>query len=213
MYLKRILPAITPQASSTPAAWYGTAYAAYRAKGAASYAASLLNLVNPLTYTLAPDMSGPHVNCPPDWSAGIGWTFTAANYDNLVIPAHTINQNTSMVVKYANSATFGGHQASWFGLLPPNGFCWGAGGWKPTTFSASGIKAIIGNSCYEGATLKSQYTDSNWSDSVLVGLCCRVGVASQPDWWADGVIEAVALYNHRLTESEYSALLTAMAAI
>lgn len=47
--------------------------AAYQAKGAASYAASLVNLANPGTYNLASGVA-------PDFNSASGWTFDTSRY-------------------------------------------------------------------------------------------------------------------------------------
>ena len=50
-----------------------TCVAAYQPKGAASYAASLVNLANPGTY----DATAP--GTAPDWASGTGWDFSVSN--------------------------------------------------------------------------------------------------------------------------------------
>lgn len=74
--------------------------AAYKAKGAASYAASKINLANPGTYDAADGAAF------PSWAAATGWTFngTTQYLDTGVVPVN--DQTWSMIVKY-NSYTTG----------------------------------------------------------------------------------------------------------
>lgn len=85
--------------------------AAYQAKGAASYAASKVNLANPGTYNLA-DGTG-----YPTWNATDGWVFDGVD-DILRMTSKPVALSWSFLVKYSdgsfvtgndNAAVFSGH--------------------------------------------------------------------------------------------------------
>ena len=92
-----------PSASAGIANWWDpnnvglSCVGAYRAKGAASYAASLVNNVTPGTYDLVEG------NGAVPWAAATGWGFVAASlqyFDTGLIPAN--DQSWSALVQYAN---------------------------------------------------------------------------------------------------------------
>jgi len=77
---------------------------AYQPKGAASYAASIVNLANPGTY----DAADPYAN-PPSWNTSTGWGFTGSLGTNVLSTGYTpSNGNVTMICQYtgANSPAF-----------------------------------------------------------------------------------------------------------
>ena len=68
--------------------------AAYQAKGAASYAASKVNLANAGTYNLADIVA-------PSWSAGTGWMFNGTNTALLASSYTSINTPFTVLVRGA----------------------------------------------------------------------------------------------------------------
>ncbi len=68
--------------------------AAYQPKGAASYAASLVNLANPGTYNAAAGNA-------PDWDASNGWMFVKANSNYLKTNINPVD-GWSVTVRYSN---------------------------------------------------------------------------------------------------------------
>lgn len=66
--------------------------AAYQAKGAASYAASLVNLANPGTYNATEGTA-------PDWAAGTGWTFNGTT--QFLISSVKVGSGYSFAIRYS----------------------------------------------------------------------------------------------------------------
>ena len=67
--------------------------AAYQPKGAASYAASLINLANPGTYDATAGVA-------PTWAAGTGWSFDGTQW---LSSGYDANVNTcSIIARFAN---------------------------------------------------------------------------------------------------------------
>ena len=71
--------------------------AAYQAKGAASLAASYVNLANPGTYDAAPGVA-------PTWVSGTGWTFNGSNQylETGIVPDN--DQSWSVFCQFDNGA-------------------------------------------------------------------------------------------------------------
>lgn len=107
--------------------WYmlvGTPLAAYQPKGAASQAASYINVVNPGVHDLT-------VGNAPAWAANTGWTFTRASSHYLIstiVPA----TGYSVLVQISGGVPGGGNaycalgcsqsgSSRFFGLFPNNG--------------------------------------------------------------------------------------------
>jgi hypothetical protein len=88
------------RATTVQASWWlsggisaANCIAAYQAKGAASYAASLVNLANPSTYDLT-------TAAAPTWNTATGWTDDdASKYLLSGLTWHTVN---TVIIKFAN---------------------------------------------------------------------------------------------------------------
>jgi len=80
--------------------------AAYQPKGAASYAASKINLANPGTHNLVDGAAW------PAWAAGTGWTFAGAGpnqwLDSVTLFPDTTAQAWSLACQFANGVFVGG---------------------------------------------------------------------------------------------------------
>ncbi len=68
----------------------------YQPKGAASYAASKINLANPGTYDAADGAAF------PTWSSQIGWTFVGASSQYLTTGYIPADQNHSLIIRFCN---------------------------------------------------------------------------------------------------------------
>lgn len=94
---------LTPSITPTPdALWWlaggvdqGDVWGAYRAKGAASYSAALVNLNDPVTHTLA-------VVGAPTWTASMGWQGDQARH--LTSVGARVNERWSVVLRVQDSA-------------------------------------------------------------------------------------------------------------
>jgi hypothetical protein len=82
------------RSAGVPAAeWYDGAIAAYQPKGAASLAASYVNLANPGTYNAAPGVA-------PSFDAATGWGFTTTQF---LITGVRMFQPYSVIMRYSGA--------------------------------------------------------------------------------------------------------------
>lgn len=187
--------------------------AAYKAKGAVSYAVSKGNLARPGTYDLTDG------SAYPAWAADTGWTFTAANNQRLVIGGGTgptlkpftlvagINRSTDAAARslIGGSAVNGiqirlgadhklamlkeGVGAIVTGSLPVPA----ALAVISLYYSAAGVCGIYVNSALDSSSTNDQTITS---DSDLIGT-----VLTGAQSWG-GVVTALTLYDTVLTASQ-----------
>lgn len=221
----RILrPVFDPGLAVAPPWWLvagKTCVAAYQAKGAASLAASYINLANPGTYDAAPGVA-------PTWDAATGWTFngTTQYLDTAVVPANGF----SALARFSNR-----------GNLGP---MWGTADFDDGT--RFGCAAESGNESWNVQTYLAGRAYQNWGygQHLVAGTIAVAGQygyvngavsgteipgwtapATQPIWicrggngvWATQYgmyyIQAVAIYSATLTAGEVAAVSAAMAAL
>jgi len=196
--------------------------AAYQPKGAASYAASLVNLTGNTDYDATEGIA-------PYWDSTNGWDFLATNNPKHlwtgITPAN--DQTWSMIVKFDNSAvntsqamagcinTAG--SSSIFYLCPRRGSAddhiYGNGGLALVgTRQASGVMAICGANGYLNAELQGTVStgwDAVGIEIAIGGINYRSG-AGKTFYTAssfDGRIQAMAIYS-----SDVSAHITQLTA-
>ena len=203
--------------------------AAYAAKGAASYAASKVNLVSPGTYDLTEVSTG----ASPSWSAARGWyTWIGKVFDTGIYPGIGTWTVICSVANCTNpppvfSAVFGATgivlgvrkyllfaiQTNYGGAGPryyaPNG----------TTvlepfISSSAVYAIAGQTAYKNGVLATALMGT----PTMADLSLKIGAYQEPDssnclgrFYAD--ICAFAVYNTTLSAAQVAAVSAAMAAI
>ena len=201
--------------------------AAYQPKGAASYAASKVNLVNPGTYNLTDGANF------PAWDTAIGWTFTRANSEYLTIGGGTgpLLKPTTMMVRFikADSGTSRTFFASVNGNASYHMLITGAN--KITvnsqntaaigtstsiyddanahvvafTYSSAGVYAFYENGVIDG---------TNTNDQAITRDIEQIGASGAPGVECyGGVIESMVIYNIALTATQIVAVGSAMAAI
>ena len=193
-----------------------TAVVAYQAKGAGSYAASLVNLANPGTHDLIEGNA-------PDWDAATGWRFIPANGDYLTSCNH--NLAPYFVVRYAGAAAADRDvvgcrlQPNLVGIRPNfASYSWAANGsisvydnvyrWNPAT--TTGVVAMQDKKVWVNGTLKLTFANS----MVPVSKAMRIG-GTNGDYRVtvfDGYILAYAGYT-TITEDQMLAVSAAMAAL
>ncbi len=193
---------------------------AYQAKGAASYAASKVNLAQPGTYNATEGVA-------PSWAAETGWTFDGiSQYLRTQLAHGDTGQNWSMFVRFSNllqpsvgAATLMGegyNGASHFDLFPwrftgTNQYmmwCNGGNQHKAVTNRLAGVMGLAGNRCYwngvdEGLLIPTgtqQYVEIVFCRSIL-GACLSCAVA------------AAIAYNSPLDGSQSAMISAAMAAL
>lgn len=194
-----------------------TTVAAYQAKGAASLAASYINLANPGTYDAAPGSA-------PTWAAGTGWTFDRATQYLLTGIIPTNDQTWSILLRcsdipdynqgavLANSGSnrqfgifFSGQSTTYFlngGFLQ-----------KDHSAMTAGVWAIAGNTAYINGTAQSG-TIGSPSGSITSGIAIGANWdGSTAIQFFGGNIQAVAIYSDTLTAGEIATVSAAMAAL
>lgn len=191
--------------------------AAYQAKGAASYAASKVNLANPGTYDLFAD-SGKDLS----WSAATGWTGDGTKYLRLGTIAPN-DQSWSVIVCFANG--YASHHLFGFGPPKANGrftitidytndwISYQTGYYTGTTAVQpkidGGVLAIAGRNCYRNGVLDTTLNaDSGSSGEIWVGG--RLGRTTDN---LKGNLIAIAFYPITLSAVQVAALTIAMNAL
>lgn len=192
--------------------------AAYQPKGAASLAASYVNLVTPGTYNAAPGTA-------PTWDATGGWTFLRTSSQYLltgITPA--ASRTYSMVVRYsdanlavnmvlAGAELNGGAFPAFYTRISgvANIFVYANGATaNGSAEAAAGVVGVGGTKAYlngvdEGVTIGAV---AGSIPEIYIGARDFSGVA---DMFASAKIQALAIYNVTLTASQVAAVSAAMA--
>lgn len=195
--------------------------AAYQPKGAASYAASKVNLANPGTYNAVEGNA-------PDWDTSYGWSFVKANKDYL-LTGITNGEGYSLVIKFSDYDYSKSSFQGWF-----------IG--SSTYISSEWRTQIIWASIYAGNAVKFEYGHAVSGDQYLnntygvLAICEKKGyldgklvktvsstgssagakIQIAKGYGAEYVhmkVQAAAIYNTELSSAQIAALSTAMAAL
>ena len=191
---------------------------AWQAKGAASYAASKVNLTGNATYDLA-EIGGGAVN----WDAAVGWSGFATLSRCLDTTVPDIMYNWTLIARFsdvtANSTVIiGGYDNasdSAYISYKSTGdavalMCSEKSISSPTS---TGVLAIAGIDFYRNGTdagnLNAQNTTNKLARTPYIGAL-HYTAAQQ---YIDGKVQAAAFYNATLTPTQVGNLTTAMAAL
>jgi hypothetical protein len=194
-----------------------TVVAAYQPIGAASLAASYVNLANPGTYDAAPGTA-------PTFDAATGWTFAAASSQYLttgITPA----SGWSILIRFSDSSGNGRCAAgSWDGtnntrfiIIPrrsaaDNHQYGGGGDLFAGVRLASGVMGVANQACYLDGSGDGT-TDAAWSGTgvaIFIGALNNNGTLVQ---YFEGKIQAAAIYSTTLSAGDMSALTTRVQAL
>lgn len=184
--------------------------AAYQPKGAASLAASYVNLATPGTYDAAPGVA-------PTLDAN-GWLFNGStNYlVTNVVPSSTY----SMLAKFSGVLTTGviaGAGNPLFAFQATNGtgrrFSWAATNNVVSPGVASGVLALCANNGYYNGSLDTTLSSSWTGTPPAITIGGRNQGAGSIASFFGGYIQAVAIYSITLSLAEVSALTTDMNAL
>lgn len=213
---------IRPRGGAVATPWYlvagVTPIAAYQPKGAASLAASYINLINPGTYNAAPGVA-------PTFNTATGWTFNGTTqYLNSGV-VH--GQNWTIIAQFSGasdsaSVMCGAQDAGdtalsvspYFNLFGANRAFYGNGGViAVSTGLASGNLCSAGNQGYKNGVAHGAAIPA-WSGvntrSVYMGAYNNTGTA---DFFMAVTIIALALYNSALNATQVATTAAAMAAL
>jgi len=189
--------------------------AAWQAKGAASLAASYINLANPGTHNLTVKAGA----TDPIFDTSVGWTFSAALSNGLTSSATTgndINQTMIIALKslgvegcsvfglYANNVTRIYSGNAWTVMFVGNAYNGGN-----ISYTNLRVLAISGKFSYvDGAQWGAELNPTVFANRKLDIMC---GGGSAP--YKSGVVTAAAKYNTALSPAQVAALSAAMAAL
>lgn len=189
--------------------------AAYQPRGAASLAASYVNLANPGMYdaiqVIAPTLEA------------TGWGFDSNSWLNVPYPA-PYDQSHSVLVRYTTPALSnnflcgrtpgsGQYAISLRSSANPNPVFWNGGGLFRTV-GTSGVIGISGNLAFVGGVQQSGTIPTN--PAVVGAYGYGIGAANNNGSrllaWT-GTIAAIAIYSTTLTAPQVAAISAAMAAL
>lgn len=197
----------------------GDCIAAYQPKGAASYAASKVNLANPGTYNVTPGSD-------PSWSAANGWEFSGTQWlDTGITPAG--DQSWTCIVRFSSASgderpllctvqdTDSHHYeiaANW-----SNAGVFVAYSGKQRYSSpalSSGVLALAGRQCYlDGSTYMAKLDSATVSIATTIHIADSYRRVAMPINFGDRNIQAVAVYNKTLSAIQIVTLTAAMNAL
>lgn len=193
-----------------------TTVAAYQPKGAASLAASYVNLANPGTYDATPVTA-------PGWSSGNGWEFTAANSHYLSSGITPTSSSWTVLVRYSgvtgdNRGLFGFYAGGYGFLIEVmaasnrmdmyNGLDYPSGYFNVAPALTAGVYGFAGKTAYrdgisDGTIPAGSLTGSN----VLIGAITGLGR------FFEGYMQAMVIHSDTLTGGEFATVSAAMAAL
>ena len=189
--------------------------AAYQPKGAASYAASKVNLTGNTDYDATEGTA-------PDWDSTNGWDFVTAE-NKVLTTGISVTDNMSIIIRFSDAKSTGDNYL--FGLtaqstnkeywLAPNNQYFAKikyARWdrqdSVSSKIASGVLALSTNSLYINGDLDvTAGSGTTPSANIIIGR--QKPTYGQPV----AKIQAMAIYNAALTEQNISDLTTAMAAL
>lgn len=210
-------------AQAAAAQWYRAGgapapVAAYQAKGAASYAASKVNLANPGTYDAADGAAF------PTWTALTGWTFNGIT-QYLTIGGYVPVNQSSMLIQFSGLVIGGINAALMGGIIaaaPNTGMvCAATTGTNTRRYrngdvvvlgaaiAASGNMAIAGDAGYwNGASEVVGLGGNGGGTTLYIGALNQGGAASA---FSAVTIGACVIYAVTLTAPQVAAVAAAMA--
>lgn len=205
---------------SAAAPWYRAGgapapIAAYQPKGAASLAASYVNLANPGTYDAAPGTAPTH-------AAATGWTFGGLQYLTTgVVPA----SGFSALCRFSNATGSSSHAP--FGVSFSAGnqrfyvrvreatyrrYAYGTSNLLVAGSLTSGVVALAGNNAYLDGVSDGTVV-SSWTNTAIPLTIGAENTGSTRQSWYWGYVFAFVAYTATLTAPQVAAVSAAMAAL
>ncbi len=217
-------PTAISRSSAAATPWYRAGgapapVAVYQPKGAASLAASYINLANPGVYDAAPGTA-------PTLAPG-GWTFDGSTQYLLVSLQPASDQSWSILVRFSNAS---GNARCAFGsyiseprsfIIQPRGntgadrYYYNGGSLVVAGALASGVMGFAGNTAYldgvaESGTLAAP--SGEIATTQVIGGYWN-NAAAAPAISFNGTIPAIAIYASTLDAAQMAAVSAAMAAL
>lgn len=222
----RVFPATFDRRAAVAAAaadWWEvagkTCVAAYRAKGAASLAASYTNLADPGTYDAAPGTA-------PSWASGTGWTFNGSS-QYLTTGITTIDDTWTFLARVSSVAGSGargiiGSYNSGVGASliqigdsvvdAYNGLDYPSGLVQNAPTMTAGVYAMAGKTLYRNGVAEANPVPAG-AGTFLTAFIGAININGSAGNFFNGNIQAVAIYSDTLTPGEIATLSAAMAAL
>lgn len=210
---------VTPRSAAAAAGWWEvagkTCVAAYQPKGAASYAASKINLANPGTYDASEGVL-------PTWATETGWTFNGTT-QYLTVGVLPWTETWTCLAQFSGVSNEGvvlgsalGTWAYYYNLQPRHP--WGARyyhNWNQyvtkSPVVAAGNMAMAASNCYyDGIADGIIASPVAWQANLFTAIGALGGNLSL---FIAGNIVAVAFYSDTLSAAEVATVAAAMAAL
>jgi hypothetical protein len=207
---------VAMRAAVAAAAWYlpaGVSAAnckvAYQPKGAATLAASYVNLAHPGTNDAAPGVA-------PTFNAATGWEFNAGSY---LTTGVTLTQSYTLAVQfsgYVGGMLAGAHQTGYYVIQPSDGsgvnYIYGANNHSRAPILTAGNLAIAGSQGYRnGSADGAALTGATFGTlACYLGAYNFGGSAGTP---TTATMAAAAIYDVTLTGGQMAQLAASMAAL
>ena len=218
--------ALNVQMSAWPAAganWWEpstgsyTVVAAYQAKGAASLAASYVNLANPGTYDAAPGTA-------PAFDTSTGWTFNGTTNNRYLTTGIIPNSSYTVLIRFSNVTTAGaliGTSSGEFGEAPlyvlrqetANRNWYNNGDYYQSSTWSSGVMCAAGKTAYKDGTSQGTISGGSNTYSYQFTIGARNMINLGRDQYFGGDIQAVAIYSTTLDATQVAEITTNMAAL
>lgn len=210
---------------NTPHGWWDNngailgCVAAYQPKGAASLAASYVNLNNPSTNDAATGVAPTHATLT-------GWTFngTTQYLTTGIVPVN--NQTWSAIARFSNASGSGGvivgasdaGQTYLFILQPRRAAATAVGYFSGgqlaiTPALASGVIAFGGNKAYRNGTAETGTIPTGAAGTYPALLIGALNLGGTPSLFFVGDMYALAIYNTTISAAEAATLTTAINAL
>jgi len=187
--------------------------AAYQAKGAASYAASKVNLANPGTYDATEGVA-------PSWDAATGWT---GNGTTMYLDTGVALLGTyTALIRLTNVKSGAMHGvAKWprQTFFRPNNFVAQSFGWGNTSFNrgaaaTAGVFGLAGNQPYTDGAAAGDAGDGYFTPGAeTFFILAANSIEGTPFLFDSGDVAASVIYDNVLTADQMAAISAAMAAL
>lgn len=193
--------------------------AVYQPKGAASLAASYINLANPGTYDAAPGTA-------PSWNATDGWIGNGSSA-YLIGPVHDGTNQMTIICRYSNAPSGTGTLFGWYSSATSTGvyifpnylsgvrYTYGFGAPSRADVApelTAGVLALTGENQYRNGVLDGSITPYTVSTTPDLYILARNN-GSGAENYSGAYIQAIAFYSGTLTSDQIAAVSTAMAAL
>lgn len=212
---------ITPQSAAAASWWLSggipaaNCIAAYQAKGAASYAASKVNLAQPGTYNLTEGLA-------PSWDAATGWTSTGSAYLRTGITATVATW--SYLIRFSDRTgtteqivmgMYNGTTRIWLAAYVSNLFQY-RNGTTQTNIATGGVTGgVLGmsyNNTYLNGVDNGNVAVANVATPTEFYLLANNNNNTGAERFFVGKMQSASFYNTELSGSQMLAVSTAMAA-